>query len=201
MATAVVTVKGRPGRRRGHSDTRRVILDAAAKLFGERGYDGASMRTIAAAADVDHALIRHFFGDKDTLFATVVADRTIIYERLAAALPGDASGVGERLADTYLRLWEEPPTRPILMAIVRSATTSDRAAEMLQEALGRSIRAHAGVLHSDQARRMALAGSQLFGLAVARHIIKVPSIIRLAHDELVAEVAPTIQRYLTATHL
>jgi AcrR family transcriptional regulator len=200
MATPGATMKGRTGRRPGTSDSREVILDAATKLFSERGYDGASMRTIAAAAGVDPALIRHFFGDKDTLFATVVADRTVIYERVAAALPGDPSGIGQRLADTYLRLWEEAPTRPILMAVLRSATTSDRAAEMLQEALGRSVRAHTGVRDSDYAQRLAFAGAQLFGLAVARHIIKVPSIVRLAHDELVVQVAPTIQRYLTATH-
>jgi hypothetical protein len=44
-------------------------------------------------------------------------------------------------------------------------------------------------------------GSHLFGLAVARHIVKVPAIAKLDHDDLVAQVAPTIQRYLTNTHL
>ena len=52
-------------------------------------------------------LIRHFFADKDTLFATVVADGTLIFERLAASLPGDQASVGQRAADTYLQLWEQ----------------------------------------------------------------------------------------------
>ena len=81
----------RTGRRAGNSGTRDAILDAATALFAERGYEGASMRTIAAAAGVDPALIRHFFDDKDTLFATVIADRTIIFQQLAASLPGDPS--------------------------------------------------------------------------------------------------------------
>jgi AcrR family transcriptional regulator len=181
-----------------HRDT---ILDAATRLFAERGYDGASIRTIAAAANVDPALIRHFFSDKDTLFATVVADRTIVFQRLAASLPGDRASLGHRVADTYLRLWEQPQTRPILMAIARSATTSDKAAKMLRDGLVHRIRVHASPPDNDQARLLALAGSHLFGLAAARHIIKVPAIAELAHEDLVAQVAPTIQRYLTGTHL
>jgi AcrR family transcriptional regulator len=199
--TGNATRKRRTGRRAGDSGTRDAILDAATRLFGERGYDGASIRMIATAAGVDPALIRHFFGDKDTLFATVVADRTIIFERLAASLPGDRASLGQRVADTYLRLWEQPQTQPILMAIVRSAMTSDKAAQMLRGALANRISAHAGEPDRDRARLLALAGSHLFGLAVARHIIKVPAIAQLAHEDLVAQVAPTIQRYLTGTHL
>ena len=191
----------RTGRRAGNSGTRDAILDTATTLFAERGYEGASMRAIAASAGVDPALIRHFFGDKDTLFATVIADRTIIFQRLAASLPGDPSEIGTRVADAYLRLWEQPHTRSILMTIVRSATTSDRASRMLQDALANSIRDHAGARDETHARLRALAGSQLFGLAFARHIIKVPAITELPLDDLVAQVAPTIQRYLTATHL
>jgi AcrR family transcriptional regulator len=188
------------GRRAGDSGTRDAILDAATRLFSQRGYDGSSLRAIAAAAGVDPALIRHFFGDKDTLFATVVADRTAIMERLAASLAGDQRGVGLRVTDTYLRLWEEPQTRPVLLAIVRSATTSEPAAQMLVEALGGKIQAKAGQ-DAERIRRIALAGSHLFGLAVARHIIKQPAIVKMDLDQLIAQVAPTIQRYLTGTHL
>ena len=202
VATAGNTTRtGRTGRRPGHSGTRDAILDVATRLFAELGYDRASIRMIAAAADVDPALIRHFFSDKETLFATVVADRTIIFEQLAASLPGDRANVGQRVADIYLRLWEQPETRPILLAIARSATTSDKAATMLRDALAHRIRSRAGEPDNDQARRLALVGSHLFGLAVARHIIKVPAIVELSHEDLVAQVAPTIHRYLTATHL
>jgi hypothetical protein len=87
------------------------------------------------------------------------------------------------------------------MAIARSATSSDKAAKMLPDALCHRIRAQAGEPDSDQARLLALAGSHLFGLAVARHIVTVPAIAQLTHEDLLAQVAPTIQRYLTGTHL
>jgi AcrR family transcriptional regulator len=155
------------------------------------------MRNVAVLAEVDPALIRHFFGDKDGLFAAVVADRTVVFERLAAALPGDRESVGRRVADTYLGLWDGPDTRSILLAIMRSATTSDRAAAMMRDALASKVREPADGRDSEQARRLAMAGSQLLGLAVGRHIIKVPALVELTHDELVELVAPTIQRYLT----
>ena len=72
---------------------------------------------------------------------------------------------------------------------------------MLRDALAHRIRSRAGKPDNDQARRLALVGSHLFGLAVARHIIKVPAIVELSHEDLVAQVAPTIHRYLTGTHL
>jgi AcrR family transcriptional regulator len=194
-------IRTRPtGRRAGQSGTRDAILDAATHHFSERGYDGSSMRAIAAAAGVAPALIRHFFADKDTLFATVVADRTSIFEHLAGSLAGDQRSVGLRVTDTYLRLWEEPQTRHVLLAVVRSATTSEGAAEMLLEALGGRIRAKVGK-DAERTRRIAIAGSHLFGLAIARHIIKHPAVVEMDLDQLVAQVAPTIQRYLTGTHL
>lgn len=189
------------GRRGGDSGTREAILDSARELFAQVGYDGASVRAIAAAAGVDPALIRHFFGDKENLFATVAADRTTIPQIIAESLVGDPATAGHRLADTYLRLWEEPTTQPLLLALVRSASTSDRVASMLRETL--MARVPPQVIEADPHRmiRIALAGSHLFGLAAARHIIKMPAVADLSHDDLVAQVAPTIQRYLTGTHL
>jgi AcrR family transcriptional regulator len=191
------TKRTRPtGRRTGDSSTRADILDAARTLFAELGYDGASLRAIASAAQVDPALIRHFFGDKETLFATTFADRTTIPDRMSAAVPGDPEGLGERVTDIYLRLWEDLDTRPILLSLVRSATTSERAAAMLSEILGG--RARGASIPDVGSAGVAIAASHLLGVAVARHVIKLPAITGQSHDDLVASIAPTIQRYLTS---
>ncbi|GAA4173128.1 TetR family transcriptional regulator [Gryllotalpicola koreensis] len=200
--TVEQTPRKRPtGRRGGDSGTRDDILDAARDLFAERGYDGASIRAIAMTAGVDPALIRHFFGDKDNLFATTVADRTAIPQRIAESLAGDLDTIGRRVTDAYLRMWEEDDTRPVLLSLVRSAVTSDRAAEMLLEILG--SRARSTEMNADftdeRMRRIALAAAHLFGIAVARHVIKIPPIAELSHDTLVDDVSPAIQRYLTGT--
>jgi len=195
MAT---TTRKRPtGRRAGDSGTRDAILDAALHLFGERGYDGTSVRAIAAQAGVDPALIRHFFGDKPTLFATVVADGTGIPELVQAALTGDPERVGENVTRAFLTLWEEPQSRPILLALLRSAVTSPQAAQLLREILPGRSPAFREVVSR---RSFGLAASHLFGIALARHVIGLPTMTEPTLDELVAEAAPTIHRYLTNTH-
>jgi AcrR family transcriptional regulator len=187
-----------PGRRVGDSGTREAILDAARDLFAARGYQLASIRAIATAAGVDPALIRHFFGDKEALFTATVADRTTVPQRMLASFDGDAAGVGARLTDTYLRLWEEPETRPILLSLARSAVTSDRAAQMLFEVMGARLRDADGVAGAtdQRMRRVVLAASHLLGVAIARYVMKAPPIAELSHDELVAEISPAIQHYL-----
>lgn len=184
------------GRRPGVSGTREAILDAARDLFAEHGYDGASLRAIAAAAEVDPALIRHFFGDKQSLFAATMADRTAIPDRMLGALVGDPADIGRRFADTYLRLWEDPETRPLLHALVRSAATSEGAAEMVGELLQGRLRSHEGI-DEIRVRRISLAGAHLLGVAFARHILRLPPLADLSHDDLVAEIAPAIQAYLS----
>ncbi|MEL7536571.1 MAG: TetR family transcriptional regulator [Pseudomonadota bacterium] len=60
------------GRQQRAIDTRRSILNHAALLFASSGYDGCSTRDIAAAAKVSHANIRYHFGDKETLWRSVI---------------------------------------------------------------------------------------------------------------------------------
>ncbi|GGC08032.1 TetR/AcrR family transcriptional regulator [Cellulomonas carbonis] len=194
------TARRRPtGRRAGDSGTRDAILDAALALFAEHGYDGASLRAIAGAAGVDPALVRHFFGDKETLFATAVADRTTIPLQVLSQLGGDPSSAGRALTTAYLRVWEDPGTRPVVLALVRSATASPRAAEMLRDTLMSRAADQPGMT-PERLRHIALAAAHLFGVAVARHVLKARPIADLTVEELVDEVAPTIQRYLTGTH-
>lgn len=57
------------------------ILDAAEALFAQRGLRGASMRQIAAQADVDVSLITYHFRTKDSLFAAVIERRTSVFNR------------------------------------------------------------------------------------------------------------------------
>ena len=60
------------GRRPGHTDTRSQILEAALTMFSEVGYEKVSLRAIARSANVDPALVHHYFGSKPELFAEAV---------------------------------------------------------------------------------------------------------------------------------
>ncbi|MGW8566681.1 TetR/AcrR family transcriptional regulator [Isoptericola sp. NPDC055881] len=185
------------GRRVGDSGTRDAILDAALALFSERGFEGASLRAIAAEAGVDPGLIRHFFGDKDSLFIETVSDRTMIPSRIAAAFPGESHDIGRRVTDNYLRLWDDPQTGSILLALARSAATSPRAAAMMRDLLGARVGETIGMSVADpRARGIALAASHLLGVAFARHVVRLPALVDADRDTLVREIAPTVQGYL-----
>lgn len=193
------TRKRPTGRRTGDSGTREAILDAALELFAQNGYDATSIRAIALRAGVDPGLPRYFFGDKQHLFATTMAQRTTIPDRVAGALNGDPATVGRRLTDTYLELWEDKATRPILTGLFRSAMTSTDAAHMFIQTLSARVPAGTPLPTTDNPRAMdfALAATHLLGAAIARHILKLPVIVDLSHNQLVDLLAPDIQAHLT----
>jgi len=53
-------------------DKREVILSTAMKLFGQKGFEGTSVREIASGADVNPAMISYYFGSKEKLFEKMV---------------------------------------------------------------------------------------------------------------------------------
>ena len=87
----------RSGRRGGDSGTREAILAAARARFGDYGYDGATIRGIAADAGVDAALVHHFFGTKERLFAAAMRLPVLPSELLAAALARPARRIRARV--------------------------------------------------------------------------------------------------------
>lgn len=193
----------RTGRRAGDSaETRRHILEAAGTLFAQDGYESTSVRAIATAAKVDPALIRHHFGDKESLLAELYIHNTTIPLRLNEAMQAPLEQRGESLTRAYFQLWEEPETRTLLTAVVKAATTSERAGKILSSILsGGSPHAQppntpAKTLTS----AVALAGTQLFGIVYARYIIKVPAFTQLSIEDLVATVAPVIQQRFEQLH-
>jgi len=76
-------------RTRNPQGTKRAVLDAAERLFAERGFSGTSMRDIAEASGVSQPLIQHHFGHKDQLYAAVLKRAVDGY---VARLPEEARG-------------------------------------------------------------------------------------------------------------
>src|ERR1700680_1395741 len=133
----------RTGRRAGDSGTREAILAAARTRFGDHGYAGATIRAIAADAGVDPALVHHFFGTKERLFAAAMRLPVIPGELISAALaPGardPGRSRGEPLLRTVLSAWAVDEVRETFLGLMRSAMTSEQAAAMLREFANDSI--------------------------------------------------------------
>jgi AcrR family transcriptional regulator len=189
----------RRGRRSGESGTRDRVLDAARGRFGRHGYDATSIRQVAADAGVDPALVHYFFGTKADLFAAVVEYPMNPGELVAQLIAeGGTEDLGERLLRLLLRLWDEQPASPLL-AMIRSASDHEQAATALREFITREVVGRvARAIDADQPElRATLCGSQVVGLVMVRYVIRVEPLASADPDQLVAWIAPTLQRYLT----
>jgi AcrR family transcriptional regulator len=189
----------RRGRRPAGEDTRTAIIDAARTEFSARGYDASSLRGIARLAEVDPALVHHYFEGKSHLFAETMSLRLRPDELIGAVLDGPREQVGERLARTFFLLWDAPESRERFVAILRSAVSHEDAARMLREFMAREVFGKVAVAMGvpQPHLRAGVAAAQMIGLAMMRYVIGFEPLVEASPDELVALVAPTLQRYLT----
>lgn len=190
---------GKTGRRPGGVSSRDAILDAARTLFTLRGYKGATVRAIAGEAGADPALIRHFFGDKDGLFAAAMELPADATNEILDVFTAVADQWGERLTWAYLGLWERPETAAPLRATLVSAFTNVQALDQFREFIVTTMLEPASkkLPGGEPELRLTLAISHLFGIALARHLLKTPPIARQNFADLVTLVAPSVQGYLT----
>jgi len=187
------------GRRPGNQDTRGQIITAARQAFAAKGFAGVSMRAIAADAGVDAALIHHYFDSKQQLFLATVALPTDLLQRLELVGAGDRKDLGERLVRTVLGVWDSE-LQPSLIAAIRTALTDPALTRSIVEFFTLEVIGH--VLRRDDLppeeanRRAGLVASQVLGLLIGRYVLRLPVLVDRRTEDLVAEVGPTVQRYV-----
>ncbi|WP_030667393.1 TetR family transcriptional regulator [Streptomyces rimosus] len=193
----VDTAPSEPQERPRRSDaTRAAILDAARDRFAADGYERATIRAIAKDADIDPSMVMRYYGNKAGLFAA--ASEIDLRLPDLAAVPRDR--LGEQLIRHFLDRWEGDET---LTGMVRVAVTNEAGAERLRDVFTEQIRpALAAICPAPEEldSRAALIGSQLVGMGLLRYILILPPAAALPREEVVAWLAPTLQRYLTAEH-
>ena len=153
------------GRAGGESGTRDRIIAAAIEEFGELGYDGATMRGIAARAGVDAALLHHYFGTKADLFAETVGAPMRPDVDIPVLLAGPMDVLGERIVRYVLEAWEQPETRKRGVMLLRAGIGNRLATPLLSEFLQRELfsRIAARLDKPDAALRASLVASQAGG--------------------------------------
>lgn len=191
------TEERRSGRRPGAPATRDAILAAAKEAFTAAGYRGATIRGIAASAGVDPALVMHFFGNKEALFAEAMRPPFEPAAVLASALAEDPARAGERVARFFLSAWDEDSHRHTLLGLVRSAVTEPTAAAMVKQGVIGPVRDVLDKAGADQPElRASLVASQLMGLAVGRYMVQLARLAEAPRETVVRAVAPVLQRYI-----
>lgn len=172
------------------------MLDAARVEFAERGFSGATLRSIAARAGADPAMVNYWFGSKQELFAAAL-ELPIDLPRLRADIAdGPRHQIGARLVSAYLGVWDKHPTQ--MAAMVRDSISSDRGATVLREFLAHALLGPlVDALGVDQSElRSGLAATQMIGLSVARFALRLDAVVDADPALLVMTIGPTVQRYL-----
>lgn len=182
-----------PAARRSDA-SRSAILAAARERFAADGYERATIRAIAKDAHIDPSMVMRYFGNKDGLFAAVVA----LDLRLPDLTRVPRAQVGAALARHFLRIWEENEE---LTAVLRVGVTNKAGADRLQGLFQEQVVPVVRQVCPDPEQvptRAALCASQLMGLALTRHVLRLPPAVALDREEIVAWLGPALQRYLTA---
>lgn len=163
------------------------ILKAATSLFAAQGYDRTSMRQIAGEASVDPALVRHYFKNKEALFVISMVMETRFPQHLKEILEYDGPDRVEVACERYLALWEDDELRPVLVALFKAVCTSDEVSEIAHKALFPKV---------PPSPQLATAISQLLGIVVTRHVLKLEPIAQVPFAELVKLAVASVETTL-----
>ncbi|MFD4460756.1 TetR family transcriptional regulator [Nocardia sp. NPDC058480] len=190
---------GRTGRRPGNADTKMAILDAARVRFAGAGFDKTSIRAIAADADVDPALVHHYFGNKQQLFAAVVDFPVDPDTTLRAVDAAPIEELGHTIVRAVVTVWDSP-AGPGIVAMVRSIFAGgdqNLARSFLLQVVLERVRVRIATPDDDGRARVSLAAAQMVGVLTARKIIALEPLASMPIDAVVEAVGPAVQRYLT----
>jgi len=176
--------------------TRRAILQAAREQFHELGYDGASIRGIAAGARIDPSMVMRYYGSKEGLFAAAVD----VDLRLPDLTDCPPTRRGRRLVEHFLSRWEGTDGDDVLVLLLRSAATNEAARERMHHVFTDQLQLRVAAVSdpSSAGHRAALIATQMLGLALCRYVLRLPLVVEATAEQIAADLGPTIQRYLTA---
>jgi len=189
----------RPGRPPGTSDTRERILVNARELFARNGIDKTSIRSIATAADVDPALVHHYFGTKEQLFAAAIHIPIDPMQVIGPMRETPIDELGLRLPSLLLPLWDSELGSG-LIATLRSMLSGNDVGlvrSFLQEVITAEVGARVDDPPGSGRIRVQFVASQLVGVVMARYILELEPFKSLPAALIAETIAPNLQRYLT----
>lgn len=193
------STRKRPGRPPGSSGTRESILASARELFVRNGIDKTSIRAIAAAAGVDSALVHHYFGTKQQLFAAAIqipVDPAVV---LGPVHDTPIEELGVALPSILLPFWDSELGAG-LIATLRSLLGGSEVSlvrSFLQEMITAEVAPRVDNPPGTGRIRMQFVASQLLGVVMARYIIRLEPFASLPPEVIARTIGPNLQRYLT----
>lgn len=181
---------GAPESERKGQRTRRQIVEAARAVFADVGYERATIRGIASAANVDKSSIVKYFGTKQNLFEEAVTWTIPIGD----VISDDPTETAENLARGMLAAWAADPNSPMAV-LLRASMTSDQAAKILRTHItSHAITAIATTIDTPDARlRAALVGAMLMGIASQRYLLRMPDLVDVDTERILQLITPALR--------
>lgn len=167
------------------------ILQAAREQFAEAGYERTTIRSVAAAASVDPALVMQHFGSKEGLFAAAArwsADHETVLDaprdQVAVAALTDLfqKFEGEDSGEAAVAFLRNCLTHPEANRIMRDEVMCDRAAGVARTIGG-----------DDAELRAGLIGACLMGLGMARYVFEIPSVAGASDEDVRRLMEPALR--------
>ena len=174
------------------------ILAAARDEFAQHGWAGATIRAVARAADVDPALVYHYFGSKEALLDASTNPPQRWLDSVAKTWTTPVDRLGEALLRLMLGAWADDEIGPVLRSVLLTAAHDASTREKLRRVVEASLMgvSQLGADEPDRLVRSGLISSQIMGLAMMRFVWKIEPVASMTDDELVAAIAPNLQHYI-----
>jgi AcrR family transcriptional regulator len=175
------------------------IVTAAREEFAEHGWAGTTLRAVARAADVDPALVYHYFGSKEGLLDAATNPPQKWLESVAKVWTTPIDQLGAALITLLLASWADDEIGPTLRAILQTAAHEPSTREKLRRIVEGSLMgvSELGSDEHDRLVRSGLISSQMMGFALMRYVWKIEPIASMTDDEAIVAIAPNLQRYVS----
>ncbi len=174
------------------------ILDAARDEFAAQGWAGTTIRAVARSADVDPALIYHYFGSKEGLLDAATTPPPRWLEAVAETWATPRDRLPAQLLRTVMASWDDDQIGPTLRAVVLTAAHEPTTREKLRAIVERSLIGQSTLGHDEAERlkRSGLIATQLIGFALVRYVWKLEPVASMTQDEVLAAMTPVLQHYV-----
>ena len=174
------------------------IVGAARVEFAEHGWAGTTIRAVARAADVDPALVYHYFGSKEGLLDAATNPPQKWLESVAEVWTTPVDQLGRALITLLLASWADDEIGPTLRAILQTAAHEPSTREKLRRIVEGSLMgvSELGTDERDRLVRSGLISAQMMGFALMRYVWQIEPVASMADDEAIAAIGPNLQRYV-----
>lgn len=198
LVAKTATTPGTPGPRDERGVLAARIAAAARDEFAVHGWAGTTIRAVARRADVDPALVYHYFGSKEGLLDAATNPPQQWLDRVAEVWATPVERLGAALLQLLLASWADDEIGPTLRAILQTAAHDPATRDKLRRVVEGSLMGVSGLGSDDRDRliRSGLISSQMMGFALMRYVWKIEPVASMTDDAAIAAIAPNLQRYV-----